>query len=86
MHQIEFPLGLRRRPRWGSAHRRPRWWEGGWLPLPQNPTPAVDKSDLVVVVQFWKFLLKTLPTTLCTRPRSRGLQILLLAWGSLRLA
>jgi len=40
MHQIQFRLGLRPRPRWGRlqrSHRPPSWWGGGWLPPPQEP-------------------------------------------------
>jgi len=43
MHQIQFRLGLRPRPHWGSLQRSPRppsWWAGGSLPPPQEPHPC----------------------------------------------
>ena len=42
MHQIQFRLGLRPRPRWGSLQRTPdplAGGEGAGCPLPKNSTP-----------------------------------------------
>ena len=44
MHEIQFRLGHRPRPRWGILQRSPRhpsWWGRGLLPPPKNPTPAL---------------------------------------------
>jgi len=42
MHQIQFRLGLRPRPRWGSLQRSPRplaGGEGARCPSPRTPPP-----------------------------------------------
>ena len=50
MHQIQFRLRLRPRPRFGRLQRscQPRnWWGGGWLPSLQEPRhPALSPSGL----------------------------------------
>ena len=51
IHQIQFRLGLRPGPRWGSLQRSPdplAGGEGARCPLRKNPTPAVDPSGLAL--------------------------------------
>jgi len=63
MHQIQFRLGLRPRPRWGSLQRSPdplAGGEGAGCLLSKNPTPTLGPSGLDVQLPSYNSLKKAL--------------------------